>query len=267
MAKITSADIKRAFETFDSDNDGKIGTDDWKRVMSILKQHCKYELEDMDYAEFERIAKEITNDPKEADDAINKTFQMLDQSGKGYISPEDMKTAMIKLGDPLTDKEIDAVIKEITNGQGNRITLEGKITLQRCLSGNMSKITSADIKRAFETFDSDNDGKIGTDDWKRIMSILKEQCKYEFEEMDYAEFESIAKEIASCPSEADDAINKTFKMLDEGNKGYISAKDMKTAMIKLGDPLTDKEIDAVIKEITNGQGNRITLEDFRKAME
>ena len=78
----------------------------------------------MDYAEFERIAKEIANDPQEADDAITKTFQMLDQSNKGYISPEDMKNAMIKLGDPLTDKEIQAVIKEITNGQGNTITFE-----------------------------------------------------------------------------------------------------------------------------------------------
>ena len=78
----------------------------------------------MDYAEFERIAKKITSDPQEADDAINKTFEMLDQSNKGYISPEDMKTAMIKLGDPLTDKEIDAVIKEITNGRGNKITLQ-----------------------------------------------------------------------------------------------------------------------------------------------
>ena len=54
-------------------------------------------------------------------------------------------------------------------------------------------------------------------------------------------------------------------MLDQSNKGYISAEDMKNAMIKLGDPLTDKEIDAVMKEITNSDADKITFEDFKKA--
>lgn len=84
--------------------------------------------------------------------------------------------------------------------------------------------------------------------------------------MDYAEFEKIAREISNNKEEVDDAITKTFKMLDEENKGYISPQDMKNAMIKLGDPLTDEEIQAVIKEITKGVGNKITLEDFKKAM-
>ena len=84
--------------------------------------------------------------------------------------------------------------------------------------------------------------------------------------MDYAEFEKIAKELISDDVECADAMKKTFKMLDESNKGYISSADMKKAMIKLGDPLTDKEIDAVIKEITKGQSDKITFDAFKKAM-
>eukprot|EP01084_Bolivina_argentea_P067632 123136_1 len=122
MAKINSSDIKRAFDLFDSDNDGKIGTDDWKRILSVLKQHCKYELEDMDFAEFEKIASEITKDPNETEDAMAQTFKMLDEANKGYISTEDMKKAMIKLGDPMTDQEIAMTIKEITKGSTDRIT-------------------------------------------------------------------------------------------------------------------------------------------------
>eukprot|EP00483_Globobulimina_turgida_P009955 UN09974 len=123
MAKLTSEDMKKAFDTFDSDNDGKIGSEDWKRILSILKQHCKYELEDMEYDEFAKIGNEIANNEKESENAINKTFKMLDETNKGYISPQDIKRTMVQLGDPLTDKEIKAVIQEITNGVNDKITL------------------------------------------------------------------------------------------------------------------------------------------------
>ena len=84
--------------------------------------------------------------------------------------------------------------------------------------------------------------------------------------MDYAEFEKIAQDIVADSNETDDAIKKTFDMIDESKKGYISTSDMKKIMVKLGDPLTDEEINAVIKEITKGQTDKITFNDFKKAM-
>lgn len=82
--------------------------------------------------------------------------------------------------------------------------------------------------------------------------------------MEYAEFAKIAHEIMNDPEETEDAIEKTFRMLDTSNKGYISAADLRETMIKLGDPLTNEEIIAVIKEITSRDGDKITIDDFRK---
>ena len=88
------------------------------------EQHCEYELEEMDYAEFAKIAHEIANDPEETEDAIHKTFRMLDASNKGYITSADLREIMIKLGDPLTDEEVTAVIKEITKKDTDKITID-----------------------------------------------------------------------------------------------------------------------------------------------
>ena len=83
--------------------------------------------------------------------------------------------------------------------------------------------------------------------------------------MEYAEFAKIAHEIVNDPEETEDAIHKTFRMLDASNKGYISAADLRENMIKLGDPLTNEEIMAIIKEITSKDRDKITIDDFRKA--
>ena len=63
--------------------------------LNVLKQQCKYELDDMNYAEFEKIGKELISDDAECADAMKKTFKMLDESNKGYISSADMKKTLI----------------------------------------------------------------------------------------------------------------------------------------------------------------------------
>mmetsp|Transcript_68448 Transcript_68448/g.108697 ORF Transcript_68448/g.108697 Transcript_68448/m.108697 type:complete len:131 (+) Transcript_68448:55-447(+) len=120
---VNDKDIKNAFETFDQDNDGKIGANDWKKVLTVLKQHCNSELDEMTFDEFEKIAQEIVNDENETDDAMNHTFKLLDQSNKGYISADDIKKIMVKLGDPLSDEEVQAVVQQITKGT-DKITLD-----------------------------------------------------------------------------------------------------------------------------------------------
>ena len=80
-------------------------------------------------------------------------------------------------------------------------------------------------------------------------------------ELNYDEFKSIAQESIKN-NDIQKQISECFSILDDGNKGHISNNDIKLLMTKLGDPLTDEEINQVISIITDNNDDKISLAQF-----
>lgn len=64
------------------------------------------------------------------------------------------------------------------------------------------------------------------------------------------------------PTEIADEIKKAFKVLDRHRSGYIMAADLREFLSKLGDCLTDEEVDEMLKIADTENNGQIHYEQF-----
>jgi calmodulin len=125
------AEFKEAFALFDKDGDGSITSKELGTVMRSLGQNpTEPELQDMinevdtdgngtiDFPEFlTMMARKIKE--TDSDDEIREAFRIIDKDGSGFISASELKQVMIDLGEELTDRVIEEMIREAdVNGDG-----------------------------------------------------------------------------------------------------------------------------------------------------
>ncbi|KAK3599650.1 hypothetical protein CHS0354_029111 [Potamilus streckersoni] len=118
------AELREAFSLFDKDGDGDISVKELGSVMRSLGQNpSDKELEEMikevdvdgngtiDFDEFLHMMgrkMKVTD----TEDEIKEAFKVFDKDNNGLISPSELKSVMVNLGERLTDEEVDEMIKE-----------------------------------------------------------------------------------------------------------------------------------------------------------
>ena len=66
--------------------------------------------------------------------------------------------------------------------------------------------------------------------------------------------------------ENESSIRRAFRTLDKDCNGYITVRELKEVMMKLGEKLTTKEVTEIVSEAdTNGDG-RIDVDEFVQMM-
>mmetsp|Transcript_3649 Transcript_3649/g.5957 ORF Transcript_3649/g.5957 Transcript_3649/m.5957 type:complete len:145 (+) Transcript_3649:46-480(+) len=101
---------------------------------------------------------------------FKETFKLFDHNGDGTITKEELKSAMLKLGQKPNEAALKAHLEEFdTDG-------DGKITLKEFI-GIMKKKTEAakgadSTLLAFKAFDKDGNGKISPEELKQAMSSM-----------------------------------------------------------------------------------------------
>ncbi|WAR16988.1 CALM-like protein [Mya arenaria] len=58
-------------------------------------------------------------------DTVRSAFRTFDKDGNGYIDEKELRIAMKKLGEALTDKELDDMMKEADVDEDGKINYEG----------------------------------------------------------------------------------------------------------------------------------------------
>ncbi|KAI0244604.1 Calmodulin-2, partial [Massospora cicadina] len=136
----------------------------------------------------------------------------------------------------------------------------------------------AEFKEAFSLFDRDGDGSITVKELGTVMrSLGQNPTEAELQALindidtdgngtvDFAEFLTLmARNMKNADSEEE--IREAFKVFDKDNNGYISAAELRHVMTNLGEKLTDKEAEEMIREADADCDGQINYEEFVKML-
>ena len=133
----------------------------------------------------------------------------------------------------------------------------------------------SEFKRAFSFLDKDGDGFITSTeleagirslsldlteaDLRNIMDVVDADGNGS---VDFREF------LVTMTNERDEnqEIREAFKVLDRDNDGFISAEELKTAMIRLGERGSDEEVEEMIREADTDMDGQVSYQEFVQMM-
>lgn len=126
------AEAKSVFDEFDKDSSGEISAHELGTALRLLGLNpTAKEIQDMineidrngngtiEFDEFMAFLKKYYKKPDEVKRDLIKAFQVFDLNGDGFISRDELQKVLTKMGEKLTDKEVDEMMKKADkNGDG-----------------------------------------------------------------------------------------------------------------------------------------------------
>ena len=80
----------------------------------------------IEYEEFEKYLVDHYKSPQESQDTMMEAFKLFDKDGSGEIDAEELKEAMMRLGDQLTQEEAEDMIKSADIDKDGKINIIGE---------------------------------------------------------------------------------------------------------------------------------------------
>lgn len=142
----------------------------------------------------------------------------------------------------------------------------------------LSEDKISDFRCAFDLFDQDKDNFISTKELGDVLKKLgRELTEKELHEIisevdddkngkiDFKEFlDLMAGKMKD--EDGDNELMDAFSLIDIDNNGYITKNEFKKVMEILGEPLTQEELDEVMKDYDDDGDDQLTFDDFRNMM-
>ncbi|PAA50209.1 hypothetical protein BOX15_Mlig026375g2, partial [Macrostomum lignano] len=143
----------------------------------------------------------------------------------------------------------------------------------------LSSEQKAEIKDAFELFDSDNDNAITYHEFKVALRALGFDLKksevaklvqdYNVKDdsgkLSQADFTEIVTDML-LDRDPTDEIVRAFKLFDDDDSGKITFRNLKKVAKELGENMSDQELRAMIEEFDKDGDSAISLEEFMAIM-
>jgi calmodulin len=171
---------------------------------------------------------------------FEKVFASFDQDQKNEMPVSQLGTALRILQQLPTENEVAQLISVICpkkpEGQGE---------------GGEKKKQSTPAKKSGPTSGKSGGKKSGGD-----------PAQPEEEKIDLYKFFMAIGLYLRNPAEIADEIKQAFKVLDRSKQGYIMTADLRDFLSRLGDVLTDEEIDEMVKLADTESNGKINYEQF-----
>lgn len=136
----------------------------------------------------------------------------------------------------------------------------------------------AKFKEVFSRFDKNGDNTINTQELGAVMQALgqdisEDELKMLIAQVDtdgdgvisFQEFlEAMVKRMKSWGSEQE--MREVFRAFDLNGDGHISVDELKQAMAKLGELLSQEELDTMIQEADVDKDGQVNYEEFMRIL-
>ncbi|XP_030885537.1 calmodulin-like protein 5 [Leptonychotes weddellii] len=146
------------------------------------------------------------------------------------------------------------------------------------MAKQLSEEQVAEFKAAFSRFDKNGDGTVNTQELGAVMQALgKDLSEAELKELiaqvdtdgdsviSFQEFlAEVVKRMKSWGSEQD--MQEVFCTFDLDGNGRISVDELKQAMAKLGQTLSQEELDAMIQEADTDKDGQVDYKEFLRIL-
>ncbi|KAH7644160.1 calcium-binding protein e63-1-like [Dermatophagoides farinae] len=136
--KIDDGQLKCAFAMFDTNHDGKLNSDEMKHMMTsigvavsdrmlqkIFKEASKSGdqlINEQDFLHWFSRFKTPKDDDAEAD--LKAAFLVFDKDKNGYITRDELKSAMLMMDESITERDLDELLKTTDHDRDGKINYE-----------------------------------------------------------------------------------------------------------------------------------------------
>jgi len=144
---------------------------------------------------------------------------------------------------------------------------------------DLSRQQLKELREAFRLFDKNNEGKIGVDELGEVMKTMGlDPSKEELQDiidnadkngnrkLDFDEFASFMVKKASVDDDRGEEMRAAFKIFDKNKDGFITRSELKSAMRKIGEKVSDKQVDGMVKEADLDKDGKVNYDEFVKVL-
>ncbi|CAG9760683.1 unnamed protein product [Ceutorhynchus assimilis] len=148
-------------------------------------------------------------------------------------------------------------------------------------SDELSKEQIQLLKNAFDTFDVEKKGSIGTvmigtilgmlgvqTTDKMLQEIIAEVDEDGSGELEFEEFVTLASRfmVEEDAEAMQEELKEAFRLYDKEGNGYITTSTLKEILKELDDKLTSEELDGIIAEIDSDGSGTVDYDEFMEVM-
>jgi len=188
-----------------------------------------------------------------------------------------MSNTNINTSNPLIGNNNPSSSKNIDFGIGGRFRSKKK-NEGKNYRPELTEEQKAEIKEAFDLFDTDKNGAIDYHELKvamralgfdvrkaEVIKIMKEYDRNETGQIQYADFVQIMTEKIA-ERDPEEEIRKAFQLFDDDKSGKITVKNLRRVAKELGENLSEEELQAMIDEFDKNNDGVIDEDEFMAIM-
>ncbi|XP_016953086.1 calmodulin [Drosophila biarmipes] len=135
-----------------------------------------------------------------------------------------------------------------------------------------------ELKDAFDSYDLDSNGTLSATEMRlalislgheiteaELYDLIRTVTVSDGQELDLPQFmQMMAPRVADLDS--DEALGRTFKLIDRDHDGFIGGQDVRAIMLILGEVVSDEDVRDICRAVDMDGDGLISLRDFMSFM-
>ncbi|GBG89801.1 hypothetical protein CBR_g49652 [Chara braunii] len=145
---------------------------------------------------------------------------------------------------------------------------------------SLSESQLKDFREVFDLFDKDNNGKVTTSELGNIMksmgvkasdadveALVKEADADDSHSVEWNEFiRLMERQLKAMAMSTEQQLLESFKIFDKSGDGKITAKEVREVLVSMGERVTGKDVDELMKMADVDGDGYVDFKEFAKSL-